>query len=136
MDDLFLKIISGEIPSAKIYEDEHTFAFLDIRPVNKGHALVVPKIHSRNILDIDPETLAQVMATTQRVACALMKALHTDGVTLVMNNEPGGGQEVLHTHFHVIPRFTDDHAFTAPHHTTYAEGEAHAVAQKIQAALA
>src|SRR5262245_13855753 len=105
MDDLFLKIIDGKIPSAKLYEDEHTYAFLDIRPINKGHALVVPKMHYRNIFDADPVALGQMMVTVQKVARALRESLHADGVTLAMNNEPAGGQDVFHAHIHVIPRF-------------------------------
>ncbi len=135
MDDLFLKIIRGEIPSAKIYEDRHTYAFLDIRPINKGHALVVPKTYYRNIFDIEPEMLAHVMHSVQKVARALKSSLHADGVTLTMNNEPAGGQDVFHAHVHVIPRFTDDHVFLPPQHEPYAEGEMAMLAEKIAQAM-
>lgn len=135
MDDLFLKIIAGDIPSTKIYEDEYTYAFLDIRPINKGHTLVVPKKHSRNILDIDTPSLTHLMSSVQKVARAVKEATGADGITLVMNNEAGGGQDVFHTHMHIIPRFVSDHTFVAPHHTTYDEGEAVHLAEKIKTAL-
>jgi histidine triad (HIT) family protein len=135
MEDLFLKIIRGEIPSAKVYEDEHIYAFLDIRPVQKGHTLVIPKTRYRNIFDIDSAALSKVMSGVQRIARALAKGLQADGVTIVMNNEPAGGQEVFHAHIHVIPRFTDDGAFTPPHHTSYAPGEIEAVARRVENAV-
>lgn len=135
MDDLFLKIIKGEIPSTKIYEDENTFAFLDIRPINKGHTLVVPKIKYRNVFDADPVVLGQMMASVQKVARAVRDGLQADGVTLTMNNEPAGGQDVFHAHIHVIPRYEGDGVFTPPSHETYADGEKDRYAEKIRAAL-
>lgn len=107
-DCIFCKIIEGEIPSNKIYEDEDTFAFLDIKPVNIGHTLVVPKRHSRNLMNIDDESLSRTINVVKKVAIALKKSLNADGVNMGMNNEPGAGQVVFHTHFHVIPRFKDD----------------------------
>ena len=135
MDDVFLKIIRGELPAAKLYEDEATFAFLDIKPTNKGHALVVPKQHFRNALDMDPETFAACAGTAQKVARALKDTLGADGVNITMNNEPAAGQEVFHAHMHVIPRYENDGAFEKPKHQEYADGEMDEVAAKIKAAL-
>ncbi len=136
MDDLFLKIIAGEIPSARIYEDERVVAFLDIHPNNKGHALVVPRAKFRNILDGDTETLAHMMVVGQRVARALVAALNADGVNLVMNNERAAGQEIFHSHLHVIPRFENDDAFGTFAHRTYEPGEIDAYAERIKNAMA
>lgn len=135
MDDLFLKIISGEIPAAKIYEDEHTFSFLDINPSNKGHALVVPKTRYRNILDMDGETFAALARTAHKVAQALQKTLDPDGINIVMNNEPAAGQVIFHAHMHVIPRFTNDNVFQKAKHVKYGDGEIDTYAEKIRTAL-
>lgn len=135
MDDLFLKIIAGEIPSARIYEDDVVVAFLDIHPNNKGHALVVPRTKFRNIFDGDPEVLAHMMVVGQKVARALRDGLNAEGVNLVMNNEHVAGQEVFHAHLHVIPRFKDDNAFGAFAHRTYEAGEIDTVAEKVKSAI-
>ncbi len=103
--NIFAKILRGELPCHKIYEDEHTFAFMDIAPRGDGHALVVPKKPSRNILDIDPADLAHVTHTVMRVARAAKAVFNADGVSIQQFNERAGGQVVFHTHFHVIPRF-------------------------------
>lgn len=136
MDDLFLRIIKGEIPSSKVYEDADTFAFLDIRPINKGHTLVIPKTKYRNILDMDEAVLASFIRTVQKVARAVKQAANADGVNLIMNNEAPAGQDVFHAHFHVIPRFTDDHVFERPKHTAYEnDGERDSVAHSIAEAI-
>nr|WP_319388832.1 HIT family protein [uncultured Cohaesibacter sp.] len=103
-DNIFAKILRGEIPCHKLYEDELTFAFLDVMPKADGHALVLPKNPSRNIFDTAPADLAAVVATTQMLAKAAMIAFEADGVTVQQNNEGAGGQEVFHLHFHVVPR--------------------------------
>jgi len=102
--NVFAKILRGELPSHKIYEDAETFALMDIMPRGDGHCLVIPKKPSRNIFDADPESLAAVMRTTQKLARAVMKAFSADGVTVQQFNEPAGGQVVFHLHVHVIPR--------------------------------
>lgn len=135
MDDLFLKIIKGEIPCAKVYEDEHTFAFLDINPNNKGHTLVVPKTKYRNALDMDPETFASMAKTAQKIAIAVKQSLNADGVNITMNNEPAANQEIFHAHMHVIPRFENDGVWSQPHKTSYDDGEAEQFAEKIRAVL-
>lgn len=105
---LFTQIIQGEIPCEKIYEDEYSFAFLTIEPNSKGHTLVVPKEYSRNVLDISEESLMHLILAIQKVAQILKDKLSADGINIHQNNEPAAGQAVFHTHFHVIPRYTDD----------------------------
>ena len=103
-DNIFAKILRGEIPSERVYEDEHTLAFMDIMPRADGHLLVIPKQPARNTLDATPEQLGQVMTTVQRMCHAVMRAFDAEGVTLQQFNEAAGGQEVFHLHFHVLPR--------------------------------
>jgi len=107
-DCIFCKIISGEIPCEKLYEDEHTFAFLDIKPIHDGHALVVPKAHHKDIYEIPEDVLAHLSGTVKKVATAVKKAVGADGINIGMNNEPAAGQVVFHAHFHVIPRKSGD----------------------------
>ncbi len=108
IDQTFLKIIDGTIPSHRIYEDEYTYAFLSIGPNTPGHTLVIPKKHSRNIYDTDPETLGHIMATVSKVANHLRDVLHCDGMNVYQNNEVVGFQAVFHIHFHLIPRYAGD----------------------------
>ncbi|MEO1747248.1 MAG: HIT family protein [Pseudomonadota bacterium] len=103
-DNIFAKIIRGEIPSHKIYEDDDVLVIMDVMPQADGHALVIPKAPSRNLLDADPMTLGAVIATTQRIAQASKTAFKADGITIQQFNEAAGGQSVFHLHFHVIPR--------------------------------
>ena len=103
--NVFAKILRGEIPCQKLYEDAETFAFMDIMPRGNGHCLVIPKAPSRNILDISPDSLAAVALTTQKLALAGREALSADGVTIQQFSEPAGGQVGVHLQMHVIPRF-------------------------------
>lgn len=103
-ENIFAKILRGEIPSTRVYEDDETLAFMDIMPRADGHLLVIPKTPCRNILDATPAQLAAVMATVQKLARAVMTAFDADGVTVQQFNEAAGGQEVFHLHFHVLPR--------------------------------
>jgi histidine triad (HIT) family protein len=103
--NVFAKILRGEIPCHKVYEDEATLAFMDIMPRGEGHTLVIPKAPARNILDADPQGLADVIKTVQKVARAVKQAFSADGVTIQQFNEAAGGQVVFHLHVHVIPRF-------------------------------
>lgn len=107
-DCLFCKIISGEIPSHKIYEDEKVLAFLDITPINKGHTLVVPKEHSENLLTMSEEQIGEVFLAAQKVAKKIEAVLKPDGFNIGMNNKPGAGQIIFHAHVHVMPRFNND----------------------------
>jgi histidine triad (HIT) family protein len=103
-NNVFAKILRGEMPCYKVYEDERAFAFLDIMPRTPGHTLVIPKAPARNILDIAPDDLAHVMKVTQKIARAGMKAFEADGITVQQFSEPAGGQVVFHLHVHVMPR--------------------------------
>jgi histidine triad (HIT) family protein len=105
LNNVFVKIMRGELPCHKVYEDEHTFVFMDIMPRSDGHALVVPKAGSRNILDADAGDLGHVIRTVQTIARAAMRALKADGVSVMQFSEAAGGQVVFHTHFHVLPRW-------------------------------
>lgn len=104
-DNIFAKILRGEIPSEKLYEDDETYVFMDIMPRSDGHCLVIPKTPCRNMLDATPEQLAACVATVQRMGHAVMKAFGAEGVTVQQFNEAAGGQEVFHLHYHVLPRF-------------------------------
>ncbi|ESY53207.1 MULTISPECIES: HIT family protein [unclassified Mesorhizobium] len=103
--NIFAKILRGEIPSHRVYEDDAVVAFMDVMPQGPGHTLVVPKAPSRNLLDADPATLGRLFTTVQKVALAVKKAFGADGVTILQFNEPASGQTVYHLHVHVIPRF-------------------------------
>jgi histidine triad (HIT) family protein len=103
-NNIFAKILRGELPCQKVYEDEHTLAFLDIMPRSPGHTLVIPKAPARNILDIKPDDLAHVVRVAQKIAIAGKKAFQADGITLQQFSEAAGGQVVFHLHMHVMPR--------------------------------
>ncbi|WP_299481837.1 HIT family protein [uncultured Roseibium sp.] len=103
--NVFAKILRGELPSHKVFEDEKTLVIMDIMPRGDGHILVIPKAPSRNIFDIEPVDLNAVMATVQKMARTVVKAFGADGTTIQQFSEPAGGQVVFHTHVHIIPRF-------------------------------
>jgi len=105
-NNIFAKILRGDLPAYKVYEDDRAIAFLDIMPRAPGHTLVLPKHQARNILDVPPDDLAYVMKVAQRVAQASMKVFSADGITVQQFNEAAGGQVVFHLHVHVIPRHT------------------------------
>jgi histidine triad (HIT) family protein len=131
---IFCKIIDGKIPSAKVYEDEKVLAFLDITPVNKGHTLVVPKNHSKNILEDDDKDIDSCMRIVKKIGKGVMKAMKAQGFNIGVNTERAAGQAVFHTHFHVIPRFEDD----GLHHWPggkYPEGEMEKVRKSILSSL-
>ena len=133
--NVFAKILRGELPSQTVYEDDKTLAIMDIMPRGDGHVLVIPKAPSRNILDIAEDDLNAVMATVQRLARAVMKAFDADGTTIQQFSESAGGQVVFHTHVHVIPRF--EGVALRPHTGDMADGEALAAhAAKIRETLA
>ncbi len=102
-NNIFAKILRGEIPSHKIYEDEQTLAFMDVMPQCEGHCLVIPKQGSRGLIDADPAVLAKVMPVVQKVARAAVAAVGADGFQIRQYNEPAGGQTVFHLHFHILP---------------------------------
>lgn len=103
--NVFAKILRGEIPSEKLYEDDHSYAMMDIMPWSDGHCLIISKEPARNILDISSDALAEVAKTVQKMAIACKDAFNADGVTIRQNNEAAGFQEVFHIHFHVIPTY-------------------------------
>jgi histidine triad (HIT) family protein len=107
-DCVFCKIRDGQIPSAKIYEDARTLAFMDINPLTRGHCLVATKAHAATVYDAEVEDLKAVMATVKKVAGALRKALNPDGLNLLQANGAAAFQSVAHFHMHLIPRWTGD----------------------------
>ena len=133
-NNIFAKILRGEIPSHRVYEDDHTVAFMDVMPQAPGHVLVVPKAPSRNILDADPAALSQAIAVVQKIANAVQDAFDADGVFVCQFNEPAAGQTVFHLHFHVIPRH--DGIARKPHSGQMEDGAVLAAnAEKIKAEL-
>ena len=109
-DCIFCKIIRGEISSFKLYEDDLTYAFMDINPLNDGHALVIPKHHAENIYATPDEWFGPTMSTVRRIASAVNKVVRPEGINLLQANGPGAKQSVFHLHMHVIPRYADDGA--------------------------
>jgi histidine triad (HIT) family protein len=104
-NNIFARILRGELPAHKVYEDADTVAIMDIMPRTEGHTLVLPKTPARNLLDATPEQLAACMRTVQKVAKAAVRAFNAEGVTIQQFNERAGGQVVFHIHFHVLPRW-------------------------------
>jgi len=131
---IFCKIISGEIPSEKIYENDKIMAFLDISPINLGHTLVIPKAHFETIAEMPDNILAELMAKTKMLSTAITKATKADGFNIGINNGKAAGQLVPHSHLHIIPRFKEDGLKSWPG-KTYAEGESKTIAEKIKKEL-
>jgi len=106
---LFCKIVKeGEVLSTKLFENEKVLAFLDINPVHPGHTLVVPKEHFTNLHDTPEELLKEMIVVTKKLSIAIMKAVKADGINLMMNNFAPAGQVIFHTHWHIVPRYSDD----------------------------
>ena len=103
-NNIFAKILRGELPAHKVYEDDKAFSFLDIMPRAPGHTLVIPKAPARTFLDVEPDDLAHLIKVTQRIARVAVKVFSADGLTIQQFNEPAGGQVVFHLHVHIIPR--------------------------------
>ncbi len=129
---VFCKIVTGEIPATKVYEDEEFIAFLDIGPVNKGHILVVPKKHYPTLLDMPEEEAGKLYKLVHRAAKAVKEALDADGLNIINNVGSAAGQEVFHVHVHVIPRFLDDEMKFGWRKLQYKEGEMQEYAEKIK----
>jgi len=133
--NVFAKILRGELPSHKVYEDDKTLVIMDIMPRGDGHVLVIPKAPSRNIFDIAVDDLHAVMTTVQKMALAVKQAFGADGTTIQQFSEPAGGQVVFHTHVHIIPRF--EGVSMKPHTGEMADNDVLAGhAEKIRSALA
>src|SRR5690625_4887196 len=111
-DCIFCMIIEGEIPSAKVYEDEHVYAFLDLSQVAKGHTLIIPKTHTRNIYDTPPEIAKELFARVPVIANAIKKAFNPIGMNLLNNNEKEANQSVFHLHIHLLPKYKVDEGFS------------------------
>ena len=107
-DCIFCKIVAGEVPAQRVDEDEHTIAFMDLNPWTRGHALVIPRRHSRNLYDADDGDLAHTVQTAKRLALRMRDRLDCDGVNLINSCEPAAWQTVFHLHVHVIPRYDGD----------------------------
>ena len=135
MDNLFLQIVKGEIPAIKVYEDEKTLAILDIHPHNKGHVLVIPKDRYKNIFDIPEDILCAMMCTVKKLAPAIKKAVGAQGINIGMNNGVAAGQEIMHVHFHIVPRFDEDALYKSPQHLSYAKGEGEQIGKDIREQL-
>jgi histidine triad (HIT) family protein len=132
---IFEKIIAGEIPCTKIYEDQNIFAFLDINPSNYGHTLVVPKKPYKNIYELPDEISGELFKKVKQIATAIKKSLKTDGVNIIMNNESVAGQIVFHAHIHIIPRYKNDGGYYNNKNLKYTNNQAQEYAQKIIANL-
>ena len=107
-DCVFCRIVAGEVPSFKLFEDDATFAFMDINPANEGHALVIPKEHTVDLYSVSDQALARTAVTARKIADAVARTLHPGGLNLVQCNGPAAAQSVMHFHVHVLPRVEDD----------------------------
>lgn len=132
--NIFAKILRGELPCQKLFEDEHTLAFLDIMPRAEGHTLVIPKAKAVNIFDVDDATLSAVMRTVRRLAPVVRDAMRADGILIQQFNEKAAGQMVFHLHVHIVPRW--EGVALKPHSGTMEDGAVLAAnAEKIKARL-
>ncbi len=134
-ENIFAKILRGEAPSVRLYEDEACLAFMDVMPRGPGHLLVIPKSPARNILDISSEAFTAIMPAVRKLAIAAKTALEADGVSIHQFSEPASGQVVYHLHVHIIPHF-DGVALKPPGGPMSSAAELEPVAAKIRAALA
>ncbi len=134
-DCVFCAIIAGDIPAKKIYEDEHVLAFMNIKPVNEGHALVIPKDHFENIYSVPPELMCRLALAAQKVAISIKGSLSADGINIIMNNESAAGQEIFHAHIHIIPRENEDGLTHWPARGLVEADALGTVAEKIKSGL-
>jgi len=133
-NNIFAKILHGEIPSVKVYEDARTLAFMDVMPEADGHVLVIPKEGAQDILDLSADGLVAMMATVQKIAKAVDKALSPDGILLKQYNRAAAGQSVFHVHVHIVPRW--EGVPLAPHGKVMVEAaRLEPIAAKIRSAL-
>ena len=129
---IFCKIIRGEIPSKKVYDDKDVLAFLDINPANPGHVLVVPKKHADDITKSDDEDLAKAMKVVKNITASLKERMNAIGVNVVQNNGKHAGQLVAHTHFHVIPRYENDMVIISYQRKQLSDAEMEEIRKKLQ----
>ena len=136
MDDcIFCKIVKGEIPSSRVYEDDSDLSFPDIAPANKGHTLAIPKQHYETLADIPDEELKELITATKKIAIAVKKATGAHGYNVFTNNHKAAGQIVPHLHFHIVPRFEDDGIEFDWPQRKYDEGEMEEFLERIKEAL-
>jgi histidine triad (HIT) family protein len=129
---VFCKMVAGEIPVARVYEDEAVLAFLDVGPISDGHTLVIPKLHCRRIDDCEPQVLAELAARLGKIAGAVAAAMDADGYNVLSNNGSAAGQVVDHLHFHVIPRKAGDRVFTQWPSYKYRLGQTEEIVARIR----
>lgn len=129
---LFCKMTLGQIPVAKIYEDDVVLAFLDIGPISDGHTLIIPKQHYEKVDQCPPELLAQIASCIGKIAGAVAGAMNSDGYNLLCNNGRAAGQVIDHLHFHIIPRSTGDGVFNRWPSYKYSEGQIDKIAEEIR----
>ena len=134
-DCIFCKIVAGDIPAARIYEDDHVLAFLDIGPLSQGHTLVIPKTHAATVAVCPDEVLSQVAAVLGRIARAVVEVTRCDGYNVLCNNGRAAGQLVNHLHFHIIPRMDNDNLFNRWASGQYPEGKMAELAELIKAKI-
>ncbi|MCG1029482.1 HIT family protein [Virgibacillus halodenitrificans] len=137
-DCIFCKILNGDIPSAKVYEDDHVYAFLDISQVTKGHTLVIPKQHTKNIYETPPEVAKELFARIPQIANAIKNVYKPVGMNLLNNNEAPADQSVFHLHIHIIPRYGEDDGYSSDwtvHADDYTSGELQKIAGEIHSAI-
>jgi len=132
LDCIFCKIVSGRIPSIKLYENDSVLVFMDIGPISDGHILVIPKQHYAHLDQTPPEVVIQISQTLPMLAAAVQKAVNADGYNLLCNNGKAAGQVVEHLHFHIIPRHYNDGVFNRWPSYVYQEGKAEKIAKKIK----
>lgn len=130
-DCVFCKIVAHELPSETLYETEDILAFLDIKPINPGHALVIPKKHFESIHDTPDELMAKIILVSKKIANVIQQTLGAEGVNIAMNNGKAAGQIVFHAHIHVMPRYSKD-AFKLWTGKDYKNGEKEVIANKIK----
>jgi len=131
-DCIFCKMVAGQIPVARVYEDEIVFAFLDIGPISDGHTLVIPKQHFEKLHDCPPELLGEVASRLGRIAGAVAAAMNADGYNLLCNNGRAAGQLIEHLHFHIVPRNVGDGVFDRWPSYKYPHGKIEKIADKIR----
>lgn len=133
-DCIFCKIVEGSIPSAKVYEDEVVYAFLDLSQVSKGHTLIIPKEHTRDVFEMSPDLAADVYARVPKIAQAIKTAFGAKGMNILNNNEAIAGQSVFHMHLHLLPKYNEGEGFDAIWKTNedaYASEELESIASSI-----
>ncbi|HMO57514.1 MAG TPA: HIT family protein [Roseiflexaceae bacterium] len=135
MASIFTRIVLGEIPAIKIYEDDATLAFMDISPASRGHTLVITKAEHADLIGMPAELVAQVARTVQHVAQAIHTALAPDGINIIQNNGAAAGQTVFHYHVHIIPRWEGDAVLKLWAPQTVASVELQEIADRIRAGL-